>query len=110
LDNDTVSGIRDSLTGYVENCGQARVIVDLGNVEYVSSLFLGLMVRLHKKLAAGGRELEIRNLRPSVYEVFAISSLDRFLNLFSVPSGPNLSLDNCVNPIRVGFPTKTDRM
>jgi anti-anti-sigma factor len=82
LDDDTVSGIRDSMVAMVENASEARVIVDLGNVEYVCSSFLGLMVRLHKKQLAAGRGLEIRNLRPCVFEIFAVCSLNRFLNLF----------------------------
>jgi anti-anti-sigma factor len=94
LDNDTVGRIRNSLTCLVEDDGDSRIIVDLGNVEYVSSLFLGLVVKLHKRLAATGRRLEIRNLRPSVYEVFTVSNLDRLLNLCPEENELDRSMEN----------------
>jgi two-component system response regulator MprA len=96
LDEDTVQGIRASLMSMVENGDEARVIMDLGNVEYVSSSFLGIVISLHKKLSAVGKALEIRNLRPSVYEVFAVCGLDGFLDL--LPMGacqdPSTAIDS----------------
>ncbi len=89
MDDETVGGIRSYLIDDVENCNEAQVIVDLGNVEYVSSTFLGLMISLHKKLIASGRGLEIRNLRPTVYEVFVVCSLDKFLNLSPAAYDPS---------------------
>lgn len=102
LDDDTVCSIRASLTTIVENGGEARVIIDLGNVEYVCSSFLGVLISLHKKLAAAGRGLEIRNLRPLVHEVFAVSGLDRFLDLLPGETGLDPSTANGQEESRPG--------
>lgn len=102
LDDDTVQGVRASLTSIVENGGEARVIIDLGNVEYVCSSFLGVLISLHKKLTAAGRGLEIRNLRPLVHEVFAVSGLDGFLDLLLAESRIDPSIANGQGESRPG--------
>ena len=60
---------------------ESELVLDFGNVEYVSGLALGMLVSLHKRLHAGGRLLTIRNLRPHVHEVFTVTRLDKLLNL-----------------------------
>ena len=68
------------------------MLLDLGNVKYVSSALLGALVGLHKELLAAGRRLILRNLRPQVLEVFLVARLDEFLDLGPAEPGWNLQL------------------
>jgi len=81
LDQETVEDIRHQLLDLADTPGAPELILDFENIEYVASLALGTLVMLHKRLAAAGRRLTVRNVRPLVREVFATTRLDRLLNL-----------------------------
>jgi anti-anti-sigma factor len=81
LNEETTDHIREHLLALAELAGPARLLLDFGNVDYISSLGLGLLVFLNKQLRAAGRHLTIVNLSEQVYEVFVVTSLDRILDL-----------------------------
>jgi anti-sigma B factor antagonist len=81
LDEETLEGVRDRLAALVEEPGPSRVLLDFRNVDYVSSRALGTLVSLHKKGLAAGRRLTLRNVSPLLAEVFAVTRLDRFLDV-----------------------------
>jgi anti-anti-sigma factor len=81
LDEETLHRIRDQLIALTEERSDSELFLDFGNVEYVSSKALATLVGLHRKLLARGRHLTVGNLSPQVHEVFAVTGLDRLLNL-----------------------------
>jgi anti-anti-sigma factor len=81
LDEETLHRIHDQLLALADERSESALFLDFSNVEYVSSKALGSLVSLHKKLLARGRRMTVGNLGPQVHEVFAVTSLDRFLHL-----------------------------
>jgi anti-anti-sigma factor len=81
LDDETLYRIHDQLLALAEEPSEADVLLDFGKVEYLSSTALGTLVSLHKKLLARGRHMTVGNLSPQVHEVFAVTRLDKFLDL-----------------------------
>ncbi len=81
LDDDTIYLARDSLFAIAAEANRAPLLLDFGNVHYISSAALGTLVALHRGLRAAGRHLTLRNLRPEVYEVFAVTRLDQILDV-----------------------------
>jgi anti-anti-sigma factor len=81
LDETTVDGIHQQLLAVADEVCSFRVVVEFDNVRYVSSRILGVLIRLHKSLAAAGRHLTIRNLSPLVWDVFALTKLNHFLDV-----------------------------
>jgi anti-anti-sigma factor len=81
LDEATSHDIRDQLVALAEEPNPEQLLLDFGNVEYISSQALGLLVHLHRERLAAGRRLAILNLRPQVQEVFAVTRLDTLLDL-----------------------------
>src|SRR5437870_10863044 len=56
LDEPTIQVIGDQLFSLVDEEGWRKLLLNFGNVEYLSSAALGKLITLHKKLqAAGGR-------------------------------------------------------
>ena len=55
------------------------VVFDIGNVEFVSSSFLRLVIQVAKKV--GRENLSLTGLSENVREVFVISGLDEMLAL-----------------------------
>jgi anti-anti-sigma factor len=62
-----------------------QVVLDLAPVEYLTSTVLSHLVRLHKRLAAGGGRLALENVRPAVRDVFRVTLLDRVFHI--APAG-----------------------
>jgi anti-anti-sigma factor len=81
LDQETVEDIRHQLLGLADTPGTPDLVLDFAKVEYISSLLLGTLVTLHKRLAIVGRQMTLCNLGPLVHEVFTTTRLDRFLKV-----------------------------
>src|SRR4029077_6896841 len=81
LDEESLHCIHDQLLALADESSESELLLDFGNVDYVSSTALGTLVSLHKKLLARGRHMTVGNLSPQVHEVFAVTRLDKFLNL-----------------------------
>ncbi len=67
-----------SLIGELEH---PVLALDFGNVNFMSSLGLALLLKIHKRLAASGRRLAVVNLRPHIYELFSVTRLDTVLDV-----------------------------
>jgi CheY-like chemotaxis protein/anti-anti-sigma regulatory factor len=81
LDAETLPRIHDQMFAIVDESGDADLIFDFGNVEYVFGWALGMLVMLHKKLVAQGRHMAIGNILPQIHEVFTVMKLEKFLIL-----------------------------
>lgn len=57
------------------------VVLDLGNVPYMSSVGLRLLLSAHKTMLGKGGEFQIANLQPAVKEVLDITGFSGILNL-----------------------------
>jgi anti-sigma B factor antagonist len=81
LDEEALDLIHDQLLALADEPSESDLLLDFGSVEYLSSTALGTLVGLHRKLLAGGRHMTVGNLSPQVHEVFAVTRLDRCLDL-----------------------------
>ena len=81
LDEETLDRIHDQLLALADGPSASDLLLDFGNVEYLSCKALSTLVILHKKLLAGGRHMTVGNLSPQVHELFAVTRLDKFLDL-----------------------------
>jgi anti-sigma B factor antagonist len=51
--------------------------LDFGELAYISSMGLGVLIKTHKQLQAQGKVLRIINLNKHVRDVFKFTSLDK---------------------------------
>jgi anti-anti-sigma factor len=72
------------LVGEVEG----EMMLDFAPVDFLSSLGLGMLIRLHKALQAQGSRLAVRNVAPQIYEVVEVSKLTALLDVRR-REGPN---------------------
>jgi anti-anti-sigma factor len=89
LDEETADGIRAQLLALADEPNESNLLLDFGNIDYLSSMMLAVLVNLHKKLLERGRQLTVANLSPQVYEVFRVTGLDKFLDLRSAQQDAN---------------------
>ena len=56
-------------------------LLNFSNVEFLSSAALGKLITLDKKVKANGGRLKLSNIRPEIYEVFAITKLNKLFDI-----------------------------
>jgi anti-anti-sigma factor len=69
------------LLGLVNELDRPRLMLDFDAVDYLSSLGLATLLTVHKHVRAGGGRLAVVNVRPHVYEVFAVTRLTTVLDV-----------------------------
>ena len=65
----------------VEADGCNKVLLNFSSVDFLSSAALGKLITLDKKMKAHGGTLKLSNIRPEIYEVFAITKLNRLFDI-----------------------------
>jgi anti-sigma B factor antagonist len=60
-------------------------VVDLGELQYISSLGLGVLLATQKRLMGTGHTLKLVNVRGHVREVFHYSGFERIFEILPAP-------------------------
>ena len=60
---------------------QAPCVLDLAGLEYISSAGLGVLLKTHKRLMAGGTGIRLVNVNSHINDIFKYSGMDK---LFSI--------------------------
>jgi anti-anti-sigma factor len=81
LDENNIQVIGNQLFGLVDEEGRTKIILDFSNVEYLSSAALGKLITMEKKVKAAKGKLRLCCIRPEIYEVFAITKLNRLFKI-----------------------------
>jgi len=81
LDDTVLDEIKKEIAAFLGKSSGPDVLLDFANVEFMSSAMLGLLGQLHRKIAAGHGRLKMCGIRPEIFQVFKLTSLDK---LFSI--------------------------
>ena len=81
LDETNIQIIGNQLFGLVDEDGRKRIVLDFSNVEYLSSAALGKLITMDKKVKAAKGKLRLCSVRPEIYEVFAITKLNKLFDM-----------------------------
>ncbi len=81
LDEQNIQIIGEQLFNLVEEQGKRKILLNFGNVEYLSSAALGKLITLNKKAQEAKGRLILCNIDPQIHEVFEITRLDKFFNI-----------------------------
>jgi len=81
LDEQNIQVIGEQLFSLVDEDGLRKILLNFGNVEYLSSAALGKLITLNKKIQTAGGKLILCNIAPQIHEVFAITKLDKFFKI-----------------------------
>jgi anti-anti-sigma factor len=72
---DIAAGLKDELTQRVKESGCSKVVLDLSNTRYVSSIAFWPLLALRRHLAESNGRLIICGLSGAVYEVFTTTKM-----------------------------------
>ncbi|NLJ58223.1 MAG: STAS domain-containing protein [Tissierellia bacterium] len=57
------------------------LVIDGENLEYIDSTGLGVLMSIYKKLQERNLNFKIINLKPNIYKLFDITSLNKVFNI-----------------------------
>ena len=81
LDDTVLDEIKTEIMSLIGKASGPDMLLDFGNVEFMSSAMLGLLGQLHRKITTGQGRLKMCNIRPEIFQVFKLTNLDK---LFSI--------------------------
>lgn len=90
LDETNIQIIGNQLFSLVDEEARGKIILNFINVEYLSSAALGKLITMDKKVKAAKGKLRLCSIRPDIYEVFAITKLNK---LFSIHDDQEKALE-----------------
>jgi|TARA_B110001454_G_C12431988_1_gene313975 anti-sigma B factor antagonist len=80
LDESNIQEMGQELFELVDQ-NRSKVLLNFMNVEFLSSAALGKLITLDKKIKTATGQLKLSNIRPEIYEVFAITRLNKLFDI-----------------------------
>ncbi len=81
LDEETIQELGAELISLVEKENHKKILLNFDSVEFLSSAALGKLITMEKKCKTAGAVLRLSNIRPEIYEVFAITKLNKLFTI-----------------------------
>jgi anti-sigma B factor antagonist len=81
LDEQVVQAIGRQLFDLAERAERCRLVIDFGPVERVTSILIGKLIALHKKIQGEGGRLVLCSIKPKLFEIFEILHLHSLFNI-----------------------------
>ena len=82
LDGTTIESIGKQLYVLVDEQAQRKVLLNFSRVKFLSSMMLGVLIRLQKRSAAIKGRVVIVGLRPDLHKVFKITRLEKLFDFY----------------------------
>jgi len=81
LEEQQIRRLERSLLPIVRQNEQKQLVLNFANVQFMSSSFLGLLVKIHKRVIEMGGHLQLVNLDPKIHRVFEITQLVKVFDI-----------------------------
>ena len=62
---------------------EGQCILDLSELDYISSAGLGVLLKTHKRLMASGNGVKLINVRHHIHDIFRYSGFDKLFEIVS---------------------------
>ena len=83
LEDKDIKALQDSIMSIIESAsGGMNLILDFGNVQYLSSAVLGLLIRISKRIYENDGLLRLCRINPKIYEIFKITRLTKTFDIY----------------------------
>lgn len=81
LDEANIQELGDEMFALVEKENRRSLLLNFSNVEFLSSAALGKLIKLEQHVKKHAGRLKLSNIRPEIYEVFAITRLNQLFDI-----------------------------
>ena len=83
LEEQEIRALQDTIMTVIEQAERINLILDFGNVCFLSSAVLGLLIRVCKRIYEGDGQLGLCNIHPKIYEIFKITRLTKTFDIYN---------------------------
>jgi len=81
LEEKDIKALQESIMSVIEQAERINLILDFGNVRFLSSAVLGLLIRLSKRIYERDGSLKLCSINPKIYEIFKITRLTKTFDI-----------------------------
>jgi len=82
LEEQDIQALQESIMSVIEQAERINLILDFGNVRFLSSAVLGLLIRISKRIYERDGQLRLCNINPKIYEIFKITRLTKTFDIY----------------------------
>ena len=82
LEEQDIKTLTESLMSVIEQAERINLILDFGNVRFLSSAVLGLLIRVSKRIYEREGQLMLCRINPKIYEIFKITRLTKTFDIY----------------------------
>jgi anti-sigma B factor antagonist len=83
LEEQDIKALTESIMSVIEQAERINLILDFGNVRFLSSAVLGLLIRISKRIYEREGQLGLCNINPRIYEIFKITRLTKTFDIYN---------------------------
>ena len=83
LEEQDIKALRESIMPVIEQAERIKLMLDFGNVRFLSSAVLGLLIRISKRIYDCDGQLRLCNINPKIYEIFKITRLTKTFDIYN---------------------------
>ncbi|MFC1636500.1 STAS domain-containing protein [Planctomycetota bacterium] len=81
LEEQHIKEIEERIMSVLEDSKRENMILDFCNVQFMTSAFLGVLVKIYKRVRERGGYFKLRNIDPNIYKVFEITQLTKIFDI-----------------------------
>lgn len=81
IDPEAIQELGQELFDLVEKDQRKKIVMNFSDVEFLSSAALGKLITFEKKAKRYDAELILTNISPEIFQVFAITNLDKLFQI-----------------------------
>ncbi|HNS23163.1 MAG TPA: STAS domain-containing protein [Sedimentisphaerales bacterium] len=81
LEDQQIRKLERALLPVIRDNQDKRLVLNFLKVKFMSSAFLGLLVKVHKRVLEAGGRLQLFNLDPKIQKVFEITQLVKVFDI-----------------------------
>ena len=81
IDPEAIQELGQELFDLVERDDRKKLVLNFENVDFLSSAALGKLITFEKKAKRNDSELILTNISPEIFQVFAITNLDKLFQI-----------------------------
>jgi len=82
LEEEQIQSLEKTFMPLIEQAGKIRLLIDFGNVQFLTSSVLGLLIRINRKVYQSEGKLRLCSINPKILEIFKITRLDKVFEIF----------------------------
>ena len=83
LNQSEIDSVGQELYSIADKSACSQVIVDLKDVEFLSSAMIGVFIRFKMKLRKNDSELKLCNAKPELLEMLKLTKLDKVFDIYN---------------------------